>query len=78
MPNCHGVTQNRTEANKKYYESHKENMNIKRTELYHATKTEELLEKMRQKSRERYEAKKDEIKAKNLARYYENLTKIIS
>ena len=69
---------NKILSNKKYYESHKDILNKAKSEKYHKEKTEELLEKMRQKSRERYEAKKDEIKAKNLARYYENLTKIIS
>jgi len=72
MPNCF-CPSNKVMTSKKYYDNNKENMNIKRTELYHATKTEEVLIKMREQSKARYEAKKEEIKAKNLARYYDNI-----
>ena len=73
MPNCHGVTQNRTEANNKYYNSHKEIIIYNKLIKYHATKNDDILKQKREQSKARYEAKKDEIKAKSLARYYDNI-----
>ena len=58
----------------KYYETNKIILNKNRLIKYHANKNETLLIKMRENSKRIYALKKEEIKAKNLDRYYELLS----
>ena len=60
--------------NKLYYESNKISMNKNRLTKYHDNKNEALLIKMRENSKRIYELKKEQIKERNLARYYEILS----
>ena len=68
------IIKSRTVENRKYYDAHTDEIKKYANEYYMANKSDETIKLNRLRAKANYELKKEQIKERNLARYYTNLS----